>query len=63
MPCLCVKCHEPCNCDELLCSRCLMDAIREPTSSELYAKENEQVKERSEKSASALANGSNKKGN
>jgi hypothetical protein len=27
MPCLCVKCHEVCLCDEILCVRCLMDML------------------------------------
>jgi hypothetical protein len=28
MPCLCSACHEVCGCDEILCSRCLVDAIK-----------------------------------
>jgi hypothetical protein len=27
MPCLCTECGEPCACDEILCTRCLMEAI------------------------------------
>jgi len=27
MTCLCIKCQEKCDCDELLCVRCLMDAL------------------------------------
>jgi hypothetical protein len=56
MPCLCVKCHEPCNCDELLCARCLCAVLDDDiTAHELYEKENEMLKER-EKGASALDN-------
>jgi hypothetical protein len=46
MPCLCVKCHEPCNCDEILCTRCLMDTI---TASDIYEFEIDQLKERKKK--------------
>lgn len=28
MPCLCSVCHEVCGCDEILCSRCLVEAIQ-----------------------------------
>jgi hypothetical protein len=27
MPCLCTKCHKPCGCDEILCTRCLLETI------------------------------------
>ena len=29
MPCLCVKCQQPCDCNEMHCARCLADAIKE----------------------------------
>ncbi len=36
------------DCDSIVCSRCLCDVLDDniPTPSELYAKENKQVKER-----------------
>lgn len=31
MPCLCIKCHQPCDCGEYLCEQCFIEAINDPT--------------------------------
>ncbi len=34
MACLCVNCREKCDCDELLCTRCLLETITQENNKE-----------------------------